>query len=275
VPETIIADPARLRQILLNIVGNAIKFTAKGQVSVTLTMQHSESGSPLIAFIVKDTGRGISLKERERLFQPFAQADATMTRNYGGTGLGLVLSQKLARALGGDVVLDSSEPGQGSTFIITIRAGELPAPVAMRVMSESSSGNDLPSSDSPLEGIRVLLAEDSLDNRNLMKRILLRSGAEIDFAEDGAEAMTKALQGDYDIVLMDMQMPNVDGYSATRELRRRGYGKPIIALTAHAMKEEQDKTLRAGCNSHLSKPLNFKQLISTIASCRGSESTRL
>jgi CheY-like chemotaxis protein len=103
-----------------------------------------------------------------------------------------------------------------------------------------------------------------------MQRILIQNGADIDFAEDGAEALNKALRGDYDIVLMDMQMPNVDGYSATRELRRRGYGKPIIALTAHAMKEEQDRTLNAGCNSHLSKPLNFKQLLHTIASCKGT-----
>ncbi|WP_141731307.1 response regulator [Oligoflexus tunisiensis] len=270
VPDTIISDPSRLRQILLNIVGNAIKFTDQGEVSVTMSMGKSRSGAPMISFIVKDTGRGISLTERERLFHPFAQADVTTTRNYGGSGLGLVLSRKLAHALGGDVTLEASEPGRGSTFVISIGAGLIHTTGVMNALVESSRLAAATESENPLEGIRVLLAEDSADNRKLMKRILVQNGAEIDFAEDGAEALTKALRGNYDIVLMDMQMPNVDGYSATRELRRRGYGKPIIALTAHAMKEEQVKTLNAGCDSHLSKPLNFKQLIHTIASCKGS-----
>ncbi|HYX37742.1 MAG TPA: response regulator [Oligoflexus sp.] len=268
VPEIIASDPSRLRQILMNIVGNAIKFTAKGEVCVTLALEESEGAPPMVSFIVKDTGQGISASERERLFKPFAQADVSTTRNYGGTGLGLVLSRKLAQALGGDVILDRSAPGEGSTFIVRIRSSlSLSAGPGTELVKDKAEVR-APKTRSSLEGMKVLLAEDSADNRTLVKRILVQNGAEIDFAEDGAEALSKALEGNYDIVLMDMQMPNLDGYSATRELRKRGYAKPIIAITAHAMKEEREKTLTAGCNLHLSKPLNFKLLISSIESCR-------
>ncbi|HYX36001.1 MAG TPA: PAS domain S-box protein [Oligoflexus sp.] len=267
IPTIIRTDPARIRQILLNIVGNGIKFTEQGVVSVRMILQKqtADTAKQHLAFIVKDTGRGMSSEEQSRIFKPFGQADDSTTRCYGGTGLGLVLSRNLARALGGDVYLAESERGKGSTFIITIDPGEMEGwhesqHVATLDLNMERLDKPLPQ----LKGVRVLLAEDSEDNQILIKHILSKAGVDLDIVNNGADAVEMAEQRQYDVVLMDIQMPVLDGNDATEELRRRGYKRPVIALTAHAMLEEREKSLRAGANDHLTKPINSKKLIYTI-----------
>lgn len=266
VPKQIQTDPLRLRQILLNLVGNAIKFTKRGSVSVKVKLMSEPSGRMKLAFIVQDTGEGIAPEQAERLFQPFTQADVSTTRRFGGTGLGLVLSRKLAQALGGNVELTETKLGVGSTFTLTIDPGtsaelifqsshaEIIKPVAKK-MERSHA----------LKQLKILLVEDSPDNQELIKRILKFAGAEVEIASNGREGVEKALKGDYSLVLMDLQMPEMDGYEATKRLREQGYAKPIIALTAHAMKEEQQRTKAGGFNDHITKPIDQRALVQTLA----------
>ncbi len=272
VPETILSDATRIRQILVNIIGNAIKFTNQGHVLVNVT---AESGSPKpsLAIYVKDTGCGISLQNASYLFQPFVQADTSTSRKYGGTGLGLALSRKLAQLLGGNVALDSSIPDQGSTFKI-----ELPlkaAQVAEKIIRASAKKVELHAKPTPmlarLKGLRILVAEDAVDTQLLIRQILQKQGAELDFADNGKQAIECAEAKDYDVILMDIQMPICDGYQATRTLRSRNYRKPIIGLSAHAMREEHEKILASGCNEHLAKPFDPKKLIDMISSLSAAE----
>ena len=264
IPPSICSDPTRLRQILINIVGNAIKFTDKGGIIVHIKYS-SEDGKNYMTFVVADTGLGIPEHSHSRLFKPFAQADSSMTRRYGGTGLGLELSRRLARNLGGDVTLIQSEVGKGSTFCIRIEAlpqmnNELSF---AKFKSEDSSPKNVKHLD--LRDVKVLLAEDSPDNQLLIQYILRKTGAKLECTNNGAECLERALNGDHDLVLMDIQMPVMDGYQTTTALRSTGYSKPIIALTAHAMKEDRNRCLEAGCNTHLTKPINAEDLIQTIS----------
>lgn len=265
IPETIESDPLRLRQILFNLIGNAIKFTDRGSVTTQVKMLGQPTGERAkIAFVVSDTGRGIPYEAQEVIFQPFHQADNSTTRKYGGTGLGLAISQKLARLLGGDVVLSESEPGQGSSFTLTLDIG---IPYPEKVLQTRNRRHPLQENNkgsSRLSGLNVLVAEDSLDNQLLIRKMLQRQGARVDIAGNGREAVQRALTLEYDVVLMDIQMPLMDGYDATRELRSKGYRGPIVALTAHALSDERDKSLRSGCDDHLTKPLSTPRLISTI-----------
>ena len=275
-PETIETDPTRLRQILLNLIGNAIKFTREGRVEVTAKVVPAREGRGALRFLIRDTGPGITEEQRTKLFQPFSQADSSTTRIFGGTGLGLVLSKRLACALGGDIELLESEVGRGSTFSLTIDTGPLiPAAVAL---SELSTGEGLrrnvarprgvhhsgPSELPDLHGLKVLLVEDALDNRILVSRFVRSAGAEIDTAENGEAGVQAALSGDYDVLLMDIQMPKMDGFEALSVLHRRGFMTPIIALTAHAMKGDRERCLEAGFDDYLVKPLNKKSLIETL-----------
>lgn len=261
-PEFIYSDPTRLRQILVNIIGNAIKFTSRGEVKVKISADPvGENNMQKIVFTVDDTGFGISSTKQSRLFEWFTQADASTTRKFGGTGLGLALSRKLARALGGDVSLSRSSSA-GSQFSIVI---------ANNLSAKSTENTQLVERETKsetirrsLNGVRVLLVEDSADNRMLIGSILSRSGIKIESADNGREGIAMALNGQYDLVLMDIQMPICDGLQATTELRKKGYGKPIVALTAHAMKEEREKTFAVGCNTHLTKPIEFKKLLQVI-----------
>jgi CheY-like chemotaxis protein/nitrogen-specific signal transduction histidine kinase len=267
-PESIISDPTRLRQILLNIIGNAIKFTDHG--SVTVKVAHKVELEPLggrLSCTVEDTGCGIIAEAADKLFIPFSQADVSTTRKFGGTGLGLALSRRLARSLGGDVTLAATEQNNGSTFFITVAA-----PLAKGITAQAheqpaaatSNGSAVPALK-PLSGVRLLLAEDAPDSQLLIERFLRIEGAEVDLAEDGAEAVKKATAKDYDVILMDIQMPILDGYGATAALRGQGYLGAIIALTAHAMPGECEKSLRAGCDHHLTKPIDRKLLIQTVS----------
>jgi PAS domain S-box-containing protein len=265
VPEAINSDPMRLKQVLTNIVGNAIKFTSTGAVKVIVDF---DQGVRKLKFLIRDTGCGIPEGAKPKLFQPFSQSDSSTTRRFGGTGLGLVLSQKLARSLGGDVQLVESIIDQGSTFLITIDPGEGMEFYKNRLTRYFDSSK-LPytqtKTDTLLKGKRILLAEDLKDNQLLITRILISSGAEVDIVENGAEAVRTALAKPFDCILMDIQMPVMDGIEATKTLRRQNYRGSIIALTAHALVEERSKCLKAGCNYNLSKPVKLKHLIKTIS----------
>jgi CheY-like chemotaxis protein len=207
---------------------------------------------------VEDTGIGISAEQCQRLFQPFTQADPTTCRRYGGTGLGLILSMKLAHALGGDVRLARSTPSEGSCFEITVSL-ENPR-YRLGPMQCSSPVNE----PIDLRGTHVLVAEDAPDNQILIRKILTASGAEVSVVENGLEVQNVAKKEHFDLILMDIQMPLLDGYEATKRLRESGSKVPIIALTAHAMVEEAEKCLASGFTDYLSKPINHQTLLATI-----------
>ncbi len=264
-PNVISTDPVRLKQVLINIIGNAVKFTSDGQVEVTIT-QNVRQTQRTIEFLVKDSGRGISPEQAGGLFQPFTQADASTTRIFGGTGLGLVLSRRLAQALGGNVELAESALGAGSTFKITIDAGPESDWTDIDALNSNNSSIGRQQPNLNLLKVKVLVAEDSIDSQKLIGHVLEQEGAEVMLAIDGEEAVKKALEQNPDIILMDLQMPKIDGLEAIKILRRHGFEKPIIALTAHAMKEARDESLGAGACDHVSKPINFKELIPKMQS---------
>lgn len=270
IPQLISTDPLRLRQIIINVVGNAIKFTERGYVEVKIRQILDDDDQHKIAFEVRDSGNGIEASQAAKLFRPFMQADASTKRKHGGTGLGLVLSKKLANLLGGDVVLSSSQIGAGSTFTITVDPGVpaqsyaqdlAPKPVAHHEVTPPRANEEV-----ALNGVKVLLVEDAPDNQMLIGRFLKVAGAEVDIANNGQEALHKAQSAQYDVLLMDLQMPIMDGYEATNALRKSGYQKPIIALTAHALKEERQRCLASGFNDHVSKPINRAVLLDSILS---------
>jgi signal transduction histidine kinase/ActR/RegA family two-component response regulator len=282
IPETIRTDPTRLRQILINLVGNAIKFTHSGGVQLTLALvpgQPNPDGSEATAclrFDVTDSGIGLSSEQLTTLFEPFTQADSSTTRMYGGTGLGLAISKRLARALGGDLTARSRH-GEGSTFSLSINVGTL---AGVKMLDAPRVADFLTSEMTPspnatvpvgegLLGANILLAEDGPDNQRLIAFVLRKAGAEVTIAENGEVAVAEALRATshgkpFDLILMDAQMPVVDGYGAARRLREQGYTGPIVALTAHAMAGDREKCLRAGCDDYATKPIDRHALISTI-----------
>ena len=270
-PQTIRTDPERLRQILLNLVGNAIKFTEKGGVRISVRCVLEPDSSPRIEFAVADTGIGMAPEEISRLFEPFTQADTSTTRRFGGTGLGLTISKRLAQMLGGDIRVQST-PGKGSTFTLSIDPGSLEGVALARTPPGVSLGKDEArkvQEEWDLHG-RVLVAEDAKDNLRLIRLVLQKAGLEVDVAEDGRTACEKASASTtegrpYDLILMDVQMPELDGYEATRRLRRGGWGGPIVALTAHAMSGDREKCLKAGCNDYVAKPIEWTRLLVTVA----------
>ncbi len=268
IPFVIRTDPLRLRQILINIVGNAIKFTQRGSVDVKITVVREPDGTCKLAFVVKDTGPGITPAQARLLFEPFTQADASTKRRFGGTGLGLALAKRLAGLLGGDVVLTESIAGGGSTFTITIDPGKIERTVPESFDVQGRTGRPEAPGNNPdarLDGMRILLAEDSQDNRTLVGRLLKVAGAYVETAENGRDAIDKAHKDPYDVVLMDIQMPDVDGIEATVTLRGEGYKTPIVALTAHAFKEERERCLAAGFNDHIPKPVDRKTLVRVLS----------
>ena len=262
VPTRFVSDPVRAKQILVNLVDNAIKFTPKGTVRLLVSGEGEN-----LRFLVKDEGIGISDEQQQKIFRPFTQADGSMTRKFGGTGLGLVLSRKLARLLGGDVTLRESLPGQGSLFEARIRkAAPEFSQVSKRARRAFADPSILPGAPAgALTGKRVLVVEDAPDNQNFIAHVLKKRGIVVEIANNGAEGVEKALSSDYDVVLMDIQMPVLDGYSATARLRETGYQKPIIALTAHALPEYRKKCLYSGCDDYLAKPVTREELVNVIA----------
>lgn len=251
IPGHVLVDPLRLKQILLNILGNAIKFTNQGRVELKVSGQQGQ-----LIFTVTDTGIGLTTEQAARLFHPFVQADGSMSRRYGGTGLGLFLSRKLARLMGGDVKLLESKPGHGSCFQAIIDGPPSYAPTAK-----------MPSSALPQEGlenIRLLVVDDSPENRKLIRAFLAPTKISTEEAENGKQGMEAALKGHFNIVLMDIQMPEMDGFEALEQLRSHGFTDPVIALTAHAMKGDQERCLQAGFDDYLPKPIERKALVQCL-----------
>ncbi|MEK6772788.1 MAG: response regulator [Bdellovibrionota bacterium] len=262
IPERIQTDAGRLQQVLINIIGNAIKFSAKGKIEINISVQENH-----FIVAVKDTGPGLAATQIENLFQPFTQGDPSITRKHGGTGLGLALSRKLARALGGDIRVKPSLPGEGSVFIISVATGPLEGvELTDSLTVKPKHLNDFKKQHhNILKGIKVLLVEDSADNQILVTRFLDIAGANVDLANNGLEGVKKAMEGNHDIVLMDIQMPELDGYGAISRLRQSGFKKPIIALSAYGMIEERRYSLQIGSNDHLTKPINRTALIERVA----------
>lgn len=274
IPTLIQTDPTRTRQIVLNLVSNAIKFTDAG--SVKIIVRFVPGSEPKLEFDVVDTGLGMTREQQERLFKPFVQADSSTTRQFGGTGLGLTISKHLAEMLGGSVVIVDSLPGIGTRFRAAINTGDLKG-VPMMEPYQGALPTEIASTElkvqpqeHPLTGCRILLAEDGPDNQRLISFILKKAGGNISVVENGQLAVTAALDAresnsPFHVILMDMQMPVMDGYGATALLRAKGYRDPIIALTAHAMSGDQAKCLNAGCDDYATKPIDRVKLISMIA----------
>lgn len=252
IPMHINSDPLRLRQILINLVGNSIKFTPGGFVKIVVTSQGRH-----LSFSVEDSGIGIADEDVSKLFQPFVQADSSMTRKFGGTGLGLSLSRQLARALGGDVNLEKCKVGEGCMVVATIEAKS----------SEIVQDFPIRKSNGRIR-TKILLVDDSPDNQDYIEQLLKRNGMDVDVACDGRQGVDMAQLDDYDIILMDVQMPILNGHDATMELRKYGYTKPIVALTAHSMFEDHEKSRAVGCDAHLTKPIIQSTLIRTIHQLR-------
>ncbi|MBN2476970.1 MAG: PAS domain S-box protein [Pirellulales bacterium] len=266
-PGTIRTSPVRLRQILVNLVGNAVKFTEEGNVQITVRCRTSRDGPPRMEFAISDTGIGMAPEEVSRLFRPFTQADTSATRRFGGTGLGLTICRHLAEILGGDIHVET-EPGLGSTFTLAIDPGPLDEKPMLSEKPPAESKPAVAGGARALSG-RVLLAEDGRDVRQLLGVVLEDLGLEVDLAEDGQIALQKALASvtagqPYDLILMDIQMPEIDGYAATRQLRRDGWMGPIVALTAHAMIGDREKCLGAGCDDYLVKPVDRAAMMAVL-----------
>lgn len=269
IPRQIYSDPTRLRQILVNLIGNALKFTETGGVIVSVRFQINDLGLGGLVIEVTDTGIGISPEQQKRLFQAFEQGDSSTSRRFGGTGLGLTISRRIAQALQGDLELIYSGEQTGSSFRLRVPCGDtsqtlfvdkLIEPAGESTVLQNTTGVRRPR----LKGRRVLLAEDSADNADLVKLYLQNEGAEVVWVEDGFRAIDVALQDDTDLILMDVQMPGKDGLAAARELREQGFAKPILALTAHALKSDIDRSLRAGCDAHVTKPVNREELLQVM-----------
>jgi signal transduction histidine kinase/ActR/RegA family two-component response regulator len=264
--DNLISDPIRMKQILMNLIDNAIKFTSHGHVNVRITWEEipNQPKERRMVVEIEDTGIGISAAHVKQLFKPFVQADASITRRYGGTGLGLVLSQRLSRLMGGDVRLKWSIPGGGSCFEMALIAG------VVRVKKTATKVQDKTHKELPLKGTKILVVDDSLDNQMLISRILKLLGAEVDLANDGMEAIDRALAQTYDVILMDLQMPRLGGVEATRILRSKGYTRPIVALTAHGLKEDRQRCLSVGCTDYLTKPIQRTHLVQVLERVAGN-----
>ena len=272
-PAQIRTDFVRLRQCLINLIGNSIKFTEKGHVYVNVSVQEVDE-KPYIRFDVEDTGIGIPPEKQPLIFERLEQPGETAGRRFEGTGMGLVITKRLANLLGGDVSI-SSPVGKGSVFTLRIPAGvdikSQPPLDRYNFVNELSRGHDL-SEQVKFSG-RVLVAEDSRVNRMLIRLLLERLGLQVTTAEDGREAAQKALNQSFDLIFMDIQMPNMDGYEAAEMLRRKAVTIPIVALTAHTTYHDREKCIAAGCNDCLTKPINRKELIELLTKYLASENT--
>jgi PAS domain S-box-containing protein len=273
-PDRILSDPTRLRQILMNLVGNAVKFTEIGSVTITADAVERDGQSRLV-IDVEDTGAGLTEEQASRLFEPFSQADASTTRRFGGTGLGLTICRRLANLMGGDVTLHRTQPGRGSCFRVELPL--VPAPSAAMVANlDALTAAPAPAPSQPRVSLRgrILLAEDGPDNQRLIAFHLRNAGAEVAIADNGRialEMIDRAAAGGapFDLLLTDVQMPEMDGYTLARTLRERGSTLPIIALTAHAMAEDRERCLQAGCDDFATKPIDKPALLATCARWMG------
>ncbi len=274
VPMALVGDPLRLQQVLLNLVGNAVKFTEHGEVVLSLRKLAEDDAGVDLEFAVRDTGIGIPPDKQACLFAPFTQADSSISRRYGGSGLGLAISARLATLMGGALTV-ASQPDQGSVFRFTARFARDVDPTGVPDWSPESA-REAPSRRRSLAGrltgLRVLLVEDNEVNQMVARAVLERAGATVEIAGDGSAAVETLKNGadGFDAVLMDVQMPGMNGYEATRIIRGKlGLTRlPIIAMTANAMKEDQRRSMEAGMNAHLAKPINIDMLIAALATQR-------
>ena len=264
-PAEILADPLRLRQCLINLIGNAVKFTNQGHIYLRVSVQ-TDGPEPLVCFAVEDTGIGIPPDRLDRIFEPFVQSEESTTRQYGGTGLGLTITRRLCELMGGDLSVQS-RPGEGSVFTLRIPAGvNLNTAGAFDQTLFQKGALNLKPAES--EQIRfwghVLVAEDAPASQILIRKLLEKYGLEVTIAADGRQAVQQVLSRSYDLILMDMHMPEMNGYDATRLLREQGCVIPIIALTASAMKSDEAKCLQAGCDAYLTKPIQRTELVKML-----------
>jgi len=275
-PEWIFSDPIRLRQILGNLLSNAVKFSDSGDVTVSVSSRESESSLDII-FAVKDTGIGIPENELDKLFSPFSQIEVSITRKYGGTGLGLAISKKLVELMGGKIWV-KSEPGMGSTFFFTISTK-----AALSEQMEKKEGQTqfkrplIQESISQIDAhgrLRILLAEDNLSNRKVILEMLKRLGYRADAAADGFEVLQALQRQQYDLILMDVRMPELSGLEAAKQIRKlwpASQQPKIIAITAYALEGDREKCLAAGMDDYISKPVKMEDLDDTLRKYQPSE----
>ena len=270
IPKKIQTDPLRLKQILINLVGNSVKFTTAGEVKVIVSFNKE---SYQINFAVKDTGIGLSREQSEKLFKAFSQADTSTTRKFGGTGLGLVISNQLAQKLGGAIVMES-ELGKGSTFNLTISSGRVSEEDLVYEVSRMPS-IEIKTDQNLVPGLKgkILIAEDGEDNQALISFLLKKTGAEFKIVNNGLLAVEEIQNQTFDLVLMDCQMPVMDGYTATKTIRDKGFEMPIIALTANALKEDVDRAYSMGSSDFLGKPFTRKEFYSKLINILGKNET--
>jgi CheY-like chemotaxis protein len=251
-----------LKQIIFNLCGNALKFTEEGGIKVNMAyLEHDK----LIKFQVIDTGIGMNEEELARLFRPFSQADSSTTRRFGGTGLGLCIARQLSQKLGGDVSV-TSEKGVGTTFEFTISVGaidHLDMAEKYEDMQVEAIEENVRIEPNSVSG-HVLVVEDSPDNQDLITKYLIRAGATVEVVDNGLMAVQRALTASYDLILMDVQMPIMDGLTATKKLRAEGYTNPIVNITANAMKEDRDKCIAAGADDYLTKPVDVSRFYKVL-----------
>lgn len=264
IPEFVDADPKRLKQILINLIGNAIKFTEKGKV--TINVSYIKETNKLVVKVI-DTGIGISRENMANLFKPFSQGDTSVSREHGGTGLGLVLSRGLAIAMNGDIKILESRVGVGTTFALTLDAGN----AATRKLIYNFEKKITPKENEfifkdRLKEKNILVVDDAKENARLFCIYLSSAGANVTVANGGEEALNKYNENSFDMILLDLQMPGMDGFQTIKALRNLGYERPIIALTAHAMKEEKERTAKAGFDDHITKPVTSEFLINSVVS---------
>lgn len=271
IPQKIETDPTRLRQLFINLVGNALKFTQQGSVTVSISwmpdeIQQANKKLGKLRVLVSDTGIGIETGKASTLFKPFTQVDSSTSRKFGGTGLGLALSRQLAQAMGGNVWIENSDLESGSTFAFEISAVMDEASGMLDDISVTEQEFDQTKSEvsENLSGMNVLLAEDSEDNQVLIRYFLEQAGAHVEITDNGQKAYDLAMAGNYDLVMMDIQMPIMDGYEAITKLRKDGYKGPVVAITAHALKEDKEHCLALGFNNHITKPIQGVTLIREV-----------
>jgi signal transduction histidine kinase len=268
-PDALLGDPLRLRQVFTNLIGNAVKFTKQGQVIVRVASLKADASSVTMQFSIADTGIGIAPEHQQGIFAPFTQADASTTREFGGTGLGLAICASLIGLMGGRIWVESSL-GRGSTFYFTVPLALQTAATAHSEDAGAAPAELRPAA--PTRPLRILLAEDNPANQKLTVFVLGRQGHSVEVAENGREAVECICREDFDLVLMDIQMPEMDGYQATAAIRcledPAKAHLPIVAMTAHAMARDRQRCLAAGMNAYISKPINADELLNTIARLR-------
>jgi CheY-like chemotaxis protein len=264
VPTEVMGDVSRLRQVLINLVGNALKFTEMGEVTLRAKVVSQDEKDVVVQFTVQDTGIGIPKDRQTQIFEAFVQADGSTTRKYGGTGLGLAIASQIVERMEGKIWVDS-EVGNGSQFHFTARFGTATGgavPLTGPKIEDGTKEEDIP------KQLHILVAEDNVVNQRLALKLLEKQGHEVVVAGNGREALDEWAQGDFDLILMDMQMPEMDGFEATQKIRsieQTMEGRiPIVAMTAHAMVGDRERCLAAGMDDYISKPIHVETLTKVI-----------